>query len=170
MVELQRLLTQRQQQRLESLLASLQRERHWHGALPVLLLDRSWLRLQPVEVQQLAQRLPPDATAEAPELVRYRQLQAAGLTALAAQEQCWQEYGREACSQALRRFWQRQEQGNHGWTLSTYLELLAAYRRQLEQAGATPLPLLVLAREGSGEPHHLRWCWPPTPPMRHTCP
>jgi hypothetical protein len=101
--------------------------------------------------------------------VRYRALQRQGLTDLEAQEQCWQEFGREACAEALRRFWLLQERGNHGWTLPAYLQLLAHYRQRLESGGARPLPLLVLARPGSNEAHHLSWCWPTPPLMRQTC-
>ena len=169
MAELQTLLTPRLQARVEALLQPLQSERRWHGDLPVLLLDRCWLRLQAVPVQRLAQVLPPDTSAEAPELVRYRELRRAGVAELEAQERCWQEFGREACGDALRRYWRMQDQGNHGWTLPTYLELLARYRLQLEGNGATPLPLLALARPGSGEVHQQHWCWPGSPPMRHTC-
>ena len=168
MAELQALLTPRLQAQVDQLLSQLQQERAWHGDLPVLLLDRCWLRLQVVAVQRLARVLPPDASAEAPELVRYRTLQRQGLTDLEAQEQCWQEFGREACAEALRRFWLLQERGNHGWTLPAYLQLLAHYRQQVESPGPTSLPLLVLARPGSNEAHHLSWCWPTTPPMRHT--
>ena len=168
MAELQTLLTPRLQAQADQLLAQQQLEISWHGDLPVLLLDRCWLRLQVVTVQRLALTLPPDTSAEAPELVRYRSLLQQGLTELEAQEQCWQEFGREACAEALRRFWLMQEQGNHGWTLPAYLQLLAHYRQQVESPGPTSLPLLVLARHGSNEVHHLSWCWPTTPPMRHT--
>jgi hypothetical protein len=170
MAELCRLLTPRQQARADQLLEQLQGEVRWHGELPVLLLERCWLRLQVVSVQQLAQRLPPDASGEAPELVRYRDLQQQGFGPLEAQERCWREFGREACSQALQRFWQHQERGNQGWTLAAYLDLLARYKRQMAAPGSRALPLLVLARQGSEETHTLRWCWPATPPMRHTCP
>ena len=170
MAELQTLLTPRLQAQADQLLAQQQLEISWHGDLPVLLLDRCWLRLQVVTVQRLALTLPPDTSAEAPELVRYRSLLQQGLTELEAQEQCWQEFGREACAEALRRFWLMQEQGNHGWTLPAYLQLLAHYRQQVERPGPTSLPLLVLARPGSNEAHHLSWCWPTTPPMRHTSP
>lgn len=170
MAELQTLLTPRLQAQADQLLAALQQERSWHGDLPVLLLDRCWLRLQVVPVQRLAQVLKPDASGDAPELVRYRSLQQQGLTELEAQAQCWQEFGREACAEALRRFWLMQDRGNHGWTLPAYLQLLAQYRQRLESGGARPLPLLVLARPGSNEAHHLSWFWPTTPPMRHTCP
>ena len=85
-------------------------------------------------------------------------------------ERCWQEFGREACTEALRRFWSAQEQGNHGWTLERYLHLVEQYRRQLDQPGPRPIPLLVLARDGSGDAHHLIWCWPGAQPVGHTCP
>ena len=170
MAELQTPLTPRLEAKTQQLLTALQREHQWHGELPVLLLDRCWLRLQVVPVQRLAQVMPPDASADAPELSLYRALQAEGLSDLQAQDRCWEEFGREACTEALRRFWRMQERGNHGWTLLAYLDLVGTYRKQLEQPGATPLPLLVLARPGSDEPHQLRWFWPATPPMRHTCP
>ena len=54
MAELQTLLTPRLQARADQLLAQQQQERTWHGDLPVLLLDRCWLRLQVVTVQRLA--------------------------------------------------------------------------------------------------------------------
>ena len=54
------------------------RSDHWHGGLPVLLLERCWLRLSRVSVEHLAQRLPPDCSQEAPELCLYRELVAAG--------------------------------------------------------------------------------------------
>ena len=160
MAELQAPLTPRLRARADQLLMELQQESRWHGDLPVLLLDRCWLHLQEVPVRRLAQVLPPDASGEAPELALYRQLRREGLGQLEAQELCWREFGRTACTAALQRFWRRQEQGNHGWTLTTYLELLARYRRQLEQGGATPLPLLMLARNDGPGPHELLWCWP----------
>lgn len=129
----------------------------WHGELPVALLERCWLRLEQVAVQDLARRLPPDASAEAPELVRYRNLLAQGLTALEAQERCWHDFGLEACQQAQTRFWYQQDQGNHGWTLQRYLQLIEAYRRRLGQRQTRALPLVVLARVGSDEAHTLHW-------------
>lgn len=169
MAELSGLLTPRLEQRTRALLERQQRERHWHGDLPVLLLERCWLHLEVVPVARLAQVLQPDSSADAPELVRFRQLRADGLADQAAQELCWEEFGREACSEALRRYWRAQDRGNHGWTLARYLEFLALYRRQVEATGPTPVPLLVLARGGSGEAHQLEWCWPAEPTMRHTC-
>ena len=170
MVELQALLTPRLQRQADAWLEQLQHERSWDGARPVLLLNRCWLQLEPVPVAELSRRLPPDCSAEAPELRRYRELLEQGASDLKAQECCWQEFGRSACAEALRRFWREQERGNRGWTLAAYLALVRDYRRQLEQAGPTPMPLLVLARPDSPEPHQLLWCWPVPPFMRHTCP
>jgi hypothetical protein len=153
----------------ESLLQAQQQQTHWHGDLAVLLLQRAWLRLEVVRVTDLARVLPPDASAEAPELVRFRHWRRLGRSALEAQELCWQEFGREACSDALRRFWRAQESGNHGWTLPNYLHLLDRYRQGIEAPGPSPLPLLVLARPGTPDEHRLEWCWPQPQPMGHTC-
>lgn len=166
----QQQLTPRLRRRVERLLEQQQEQPGWHGALPVLLLERCWLRMSVAPIAQLARMLPPDSSADAPELSLFRQLRADGLDGLEAQERCWQEFGREACTEALRRFWSAQEQGNHGWTLERYLHLVEQYRRQLDQPGPRPIPLLVLAREGSGDAHHLIWCWPGAQPVGHTCP
>jgi hypothetical protein len=160
MAELLRTLTPRLQAQVDRLLVQQQQQHRWHGQLPVLLLERCWLRLQVVALADLTRLLPPDSSAEAPELVLFRTLVQQGVPRLEAQERCWQEFGREPCSQALQRFWQAQEQGNHGWTFSSYLHLLERYRQQLLAPGPTPLPLLVLARHDSAEQHHLQWCWP----------
>ena len=58
------LLSASQRQRTEGLLA-LQQGYGWQGELPVLLLERCWLRLEPVSVQSLGQVLPPDASGAA---------------------------------------------------------------------------------------------------------
>jgi len=160
MAELLVALTPRLQGQVDALLQIQQQQQRWHGALPVLLLDRCWLQLQRVGVEELARALPPDSTGDAPELVMFRACRQQGLDPLQAQERIWQEFGRESCSLALRRFWQAQERGHHGWTLSAYLQLLERYRQLLEADGPTPIPLLVLAREGSAEHHRLHWCWP----------
>ncbi|MBM5793019.1 MAG: hypothetical protein FJ049_04820 [Cyanobacteria bacterium M_surface_7_m2_037] len=160
MAELLVALTPRLQGQVDSLLQIQQQQQRWHGALPVLLLDRCWLQLQRVGVEELARALPPDSTGDAPELVMFRAWRQQGLDPLQAQERIWQEFGRESCSLALRRFWQAQERGHHGWTLSAYLQLLERYRQLLEADGPTPIPLLVLAREGNAEHHRLHWCWP----------
>ncbi|KEF43296.1 MAG: hypothetical protein ER33_00700 [Cyanobium sp. CACIAM 14] len=149
----------------------------WHGGLPVLLLERCWLRLSRVAVEELAQRLPPDCSQEAPELRRYRELVADGLPPLEAERLCWEDFGAEACREALLRLWAAQERGNQGWTLETYLGLLQEYRRRFCQGGGRSLPLLVLARReapGRLSRHRLLWLDPdgsgPRTSMRDTCP
>jgi hypothetical protein len=165
-------------QRLEvgQRLAELQTCPSWHGGLPVLLLERCWLRLSCVAMEDLARRLPPDVSREAPELERYRQLLSIGHPGWQAQQICWEEFGAQACRQALVRYWEAQERGGQGWSLQHYLDLLRDYRRNFERQRPRPLPLLVLARAGEehrGEAHRLFWLRPhtsePSHPMRHTC-
>ena len=160
MAELQTLLTPRLQARADQLLAQQQQERTWHGDLPVLLLDRCWLQLRAVNVEDLARVLPPDSSADAPELVRYRALIEAGEPSWAAQMQCWQDFGQAACQQALQRFWDRQERGNHDWTLTTYLQLVESYREPWASGKPRRLPLLVLARANQAESHRILWLDP----------
>ena len=167
--ELLQTLTPRQQTQLAAWGQELLAAPGWSAALPVATLDRCWLRLRRVGVGQLALQLPPDASAEAPELVRYRAWLEAGESAWSAQLRCWQEFGQQACQQAQRQFWSRQELGNHGWTLAAYLGLLHRYRSQVEAGADRQLPLLVLARAGGQDNHCLHWLCPEGLPMRHTC-
>ncbi|MCP9941251.1 hypothetical protein KBY70_02390 [Cyanobium sp. ATX 6E8] len=169
MAELLEALTLRQRVLVETWSAELQAAQGWCGSLPVALLERCWLRLQRVPVEQLATVLPPDASGEAPKLVRYRAWIAAGQPAWSAQVRCWQEFGQPACQDALRRFWNHQDRGNHGWTLQSYLQFLETYRRQCEPGVTRALPLIVLARGGQREAHSLHWLAPLGQPMRHTC-
>jgi hypothetical protein len=167
---------------VEACWAQIEAASHWHGKLPVLLHDRCWLRLSPVPVQELLLVLPPDASREAPDLVRYREQVAAGRPDWQAQQLCWEEFGPEACREAQLRLWSVQEKGGHHWTLADYLELIEAYRRSFEERRPRPVPLLVLSRgrseasrsEGGKEPHQLRWLCPNADrdegTMRHTCP
>ncbi len=150
---------------------------HWHGGLPVLLLERCWLRLSRVPVEHLANRLPPDCSQEAPELRRYRELVAAGHPAWEAERLCWEDFGAEACREALRKFWAAQERGTQGWTLETYLDLLQQYRLRFAAGGPRSVPLLVLARRDGRAPrgrHRLLWLGPDVAAgrtsMRDTCP
>lgn len=165
----QQQLTPRLRRRVERLLEQQQEQPGWHGGLPVLLLERCWLRMSVAPIAQLARMLPPDSSADAPELSLFRQLRADGLDGLEAQERCWQEFGREACTEALRRFWSAQEQGNHGWTLDRYLQLIKTYRQPWRDGGNRRLPLLVLARHGQRESHALHWLDAQGLSMRHTC-
>jgi hypothetical protein len=169
-------LTAQQRLQLSPWFAELQAAEQWHGGLPLLILERCWLRLSAVPIQDLARRLPPDSSREAPELVLYRALLAAGHGPLQAEQLCWLEFGMEACRQAQRRLWDVQERGNHDWTLERYLDLLRQYRQRFAQEHPRPLPLLVLARPD--EPavsarHRLLWLAPGegegVRSMRHTC-
>lgn len=163
-------LTPSQRARLEKLSGGLQEPHLWQGSEPVALLERCWLRLDVVSIADLPGRLPPDASEAAPELVHYRLLLAQGLMPQEAERCCWDEFGEQACRAALRRYWQAQESGqHHGWTLERYLDLLRRYRAQFDAAAPRRLPLLVLARSGSREPHTLFWLPPPGRSMRHTC-
>ena len=163
-------LSERQWRQLDQWQRQLDLAGGWCGSLPVVLWDRAWLRLEAVAVERLVQRLPPDGSADAPELVRFRELQQQGDDAWQAQLICWQEFGPEACQQALQRYWLRQQQGNHGWTLPAYLQFLQHYRQMFAAASQRFLPLVVLAREGGHEPHQLLWLAARGQPMRHTCP
>ena len=162
-------LTARQGLAIEHWLQHLHQATHWHGQLPVAVLDRCWLKLRAIPVEQLAQVLPPDTSFEAPELVRYRQLVHQGLGAWDVEQLCWQEFGQGAWREALRRYWSQQEQGNHGWTLDRYLQLLETYRQPWRDGGNRRLPLLVLARHGQRESHALHWLDAQGLSMRHTC-
>jgi hypothetical protein len=170
-------LLERQWCQVRQALEGLSCAERWHGGLPVLLLERCWLRLSQVAVADLATHLPPDCSLDAPELHRYRELLAEGLPSWEAQRLCWEDFGAEACREALRLYWAAQERGTQGWTLETYLDLLKEYRRRFELPGSRRLPLLVLARRQSpvhGDGHRLIWLGPDgtgvRPPMRHTCP
>lgn len=173
-------LTPRQRRDLGRHWRELQEHSRWSESLPVLLLDRCWLRLTVESLAGLARRLPPDASGEAPELARYRELRQRGLGGWEAQQRCWEEFGPEACREALRRFWSAREAGNRGWTLERFLALRAEYRQRWRLERPRRLPLLVLGREevdgavgGEGE-HLLLWLCPaadePERPMRHTSP
>ncbi|MBE9173079.1 hypothetical protein IQ216_08285 [Cyanobium sp. LEGE 06143] len=148
--------------------ADLARAGGWSGDLPVVVHERCWLRLRAVPVGQLARQWPPDCSAEAPELSRYRERLQTGEDPWLAELHCWEEFGQLACQQALRTYWQQQTR-SPGWTLATYQALLARYRQQMERSAPRSLPLLQLARPYSPEPHRLLWLKPPRPSMRHTC-
>jgi hypothetical protein len=172
-------LTPRQRRDLRHHWQELQSHSHWSEGLPVLLLERCWLRLTAESVAGLARRLPPDPSGAAPELRRYQELLAQGLDGWEAQHRCWEEFGPEACREAQRRFWRARERGNRGWTLDRYLTLRAEYRHRWLVERPRRLPLLVLAREGAEDEaaldaeHRLLWLCPaadePERPMRHTC-
>jgi hypothetical protein len=170
-------LTSRHHAEVNRWLDQLDASSHWHGQLPVLLLERCWLRLSAVRVEDLAQRLPPDSSWDAPELVHFRELVERGHSPLASEQLCWLEFGAEACRQAQLRLWEAQERGNQGWTLESYLRLLRDYRHRFETREIRQLPLVVLARRDGGRDggrkgsvHELIWLGRGEgEAMRHTC-
>jgi hypothetical protein len=173
-------LTASQKRQTEACLTQLQRASDWRGDLPVLVLNRCWLRLTVIPVERLAFELPPDPSRSAPELARYAELIEAGWLAHQAQQQCWLEFGPEAFHQALQRFWMVQERGVHVWTLERYLDVLTDYRQRFATQRPRSLPLLVLARPSGRsfcpptvEVDGLFWLRPglalAEPSMRHTC-
>ncbi|MFN9644631.1 MAG: hypothetical protein ACK6BG_05805 [Cyanobacteriota bacterium] len=167
-------LTPGQLPQARAALHSVRQAREWSGQLPVLLLNRCWLRLTVVPVERLALALPPDLSRDAPELAHYRTLIEAGHTPFQAQQLCWREFGPEACQQALRTYWRSLESRAHGgWTLERYLSVLAAYREAFASDQFRPLPLIVLARPSTVEDHGLFWLRPDLTiverAMRHTC-
>ena len=161
-------LTTRQRRGVSEILHEVRLATCWSWQLPVLLQERSWLRLMRIRLSDLSRHLPPDGREDAPELSHFRGLIEAGLDPLQAQQLCWSEFGMEDCHRALRHYWDGQERERHGWTLHRYLDLVSRYRQSVDD-GQPALPLLVLAQEGSQENHQLHWVSDITPMMRHTC-
>jgi hypothetical protein len=126
------------------------------------------MQLNRIQLDQLHRLLPPDGHAEAPELVHYQTLLREGIDPLVAQQRCWDEFGIDDCQRALQSFWTSQERSNHGWTAQRYRTLVSLYRDCIER-GINTIPMLVLARKGSSEPHQLHWLTGSPPVMRHTC-
>jgi hypothetical protein len=162
-------LTPVQHHRLQGWCHQLTTAPGWHGDLPVVLLERCWLRLRAVTVATLADAVPTDTSAEAPELMRWRQLRQEGIDPWSAQLTCWHEFGAQACQQAQRRHWQQREQHPCGWTFADYLSLLRRYRQELETGTSRCLPLLVLRRPDGEQRHTLHWLPSRHRTMRHTC-
>ena len=162
-------LTPEQCQRLQGWRDQLSAAPGWDGALPVVLLERAWLRLQAVTVTTLAEAVPVDTSAEAPELSRWRQLLADGVDPWSAQLICWHEFGAQACQQAQRKHWHQRDEQTCGWTFADYLALLREYRRGLGGQQSRRLPLLVLRRPDGEERHALHWLPCRHRTMRHTC-
>jgi hypothetical protein len=161
-------LTDIQRFGLEAVLSDVNAAEGWSWQRPVLLRNRCWMQLNQIQLDQLHRFLPPDVHAEAPELVHYQTLVREGIDPLVAQQSCWDEFGIDDCQRALQTFWISQERPNHCWTAQRYRSLVSLYRDCIER-GINTIPMLVLARQGSSEPHQLHWLTASPPVMRHTC-
>ncbi len=128
----------------------------WSLRNPVFLLDRCWLRLEKIRFDELAKRLPPDKSGEAPELVRYQQLLEYGTDHLLAMQQCWAEFGIQDFHRAMRNYWHCQDLGNHGWTFQTYMEIMYKYKQSFTTSNPM-FPLIIRGRKSSSEHHNLSW-------------
>ena len=146
----------RLEEALEQCRESLAQAACWHSILPVPVLDRSWLQLRVYSVETVLHHYPVDSTAQAPELIRFRQLQERGLSCIEAERSCWDEFGTEACHQALQRYWQEKQKPSWLWSLDEYLTLISRYRRSFEERERT-LPLLVLPRREERQQFHCHW-------------
>ncbi len=131
-------------------------EQVWSFNLPVLILERSWLKLEEIVLEDLAKRLPPDNSQEAPELVRYSQLTRKGVDPLIAIQQCWNEFGIEDFHRALRKSWDWKDRGNNGWTYNKYNLLIKKYKRNVIESIQT-IPLIVIPSRESKEEYNLSW-------------
>ena len=148
-------LTKSQVRNLDSTLQSLF-GKPWSLSNPVFVLDRCWLRLEKIRLDELAKRLPPDTSNEAPELVKYHQLLQNGFENLLAIQECWLEFGMEDFYRALRNYWHWQDIGNNGWTFGRYLDVVEKYRKSFEYS-SIEIPLIVLGRKHFSENHFVEW-------------
>ena len=132
----------------ETLVSAFERIRGkpWSLDLPVFLLNRCWMRLEQMPLENLLQRIPPDNSAEAPELVRYYQLIKQGHDPLIATQECWAEFGIEDFHRAIRNFWYCQDLGNNGWTFKRYLLLLDEYRKSFDSSYIS-MPLIQIKKK-----------------------
>ena len=99
MAELWEWLTPHQQDLLADLSARQQLLNRWDGDRPIALLERCWLRLRIHPISKLSAVLPPDNSGDAPELIHFRNLIRAGFSRAEAEEQCWEDFGKKACSE-----------------------------------------------------------------------
>ncbi len=128
----------------------------WSFDLPVLILDRCWLRLEKITLLELPTRLPPDLSHEAPEMLRYQKLIKEGKPLILAAQQCWDEYGMESFYLALRNCWLKDDIGNHGWTYKKYIKLIKTYKNNIRKSLIT-IPLIILAYHDSRDNHKVFW-------------
>ena len=123
--------TSRQKQSLQKTFKDLE-DKSWSHDFPVFLLDRCWLRLEKIKVLELLERLPPDNSREAPELIYYDQLLKLGYDPILALQECWKEFGMEDFHRALRNSWYWKDRGNNGWTFKKYVSLIDQYRDNID--------------------------------------
>ncbi len=128
----------------------------WSFDLPVLLLDRPWLKLEKLSLAELFFRIPPDFSEELPEIIFYNELIKQGKTLLTAAQECWYEFGMEDFYRALRHRWTVVDCGNNGWTYKKYIALINQYQFNIEKA-INKIPLIILAYPDSKENHKLLW-------------
>ena len=87
-------LTARQRLGLSEIFDEVRLASGWSWQLPVLLQERSWLRLMRINLRDLSRHLPPDGREDAPELSRFRALLQQGVDRY-KQQCCWAEFGME---------------------------------------------------------------------------
>ena len=143
-------------QKLTQLILNEKYNKTWSFNLPVLILDRCWLRLDKLELKDLLIRLPPDLSHEAPEMLRYQELIKEGKPLILAAQQCWDEYGIECFYLALRNRWLKEDIGNNGWTYKKYMELINTYKNNVGKS-LISIPLIILAYRDSNDNHKVVW-------------
>ncbi len=128
----------------------------WSLNFPILMLDRSWLKLEKIPLADLAYKLPPDFSSEAPEIIRYHQLINEGNSLLIAAQKCWDEFGMDDFYRALRNCWRMDDLQNYGWTYKKYKKLISEYKHYIQSSVKT-IPLIALAQKDSKENHEIIW-------------
>ena len=127
----------------------------WSLDFPVFLFDRDWFKLQKVTLYDLAKKLKPDNSKEAPEIIQYQKLLKEGHDHLLAIQECWNEFGIEDFHRSLRNSSKWESEGNYGWTFKKYAELLIEYRKIID-SNKVNLPIIILGRNPK-EDHKLEW-------------
>ena len=130
--------------------------RPWSLEHPVFIFDRPWLRLEKISVYELSNRLPPDNSSEAPELIKYHQLIQNGYERLIATQLCWMEFGMDDFYRAIRQYWHCNEFGNYGWTFNAYMYLFSKYKKSFDDSSIL-MPLIILGRDKNSENHKVEW-------------
>ena len=148
-------ISHRHQLQIQTILFTMVGEK-WSFNLPVLILNRCWLKLEKIKLADLKLRLPPDSSGEAPEILLYYRLLNNGKNPLLAVQECWDQFGMEDYYRALRNCWRMNDLGNNGWTFNKYIKLISQYRSNIYNSNNI-IPLIILARQESTEEHQIRW-------------